>query len=84
MPNTKSAKKKLRKDIKRTEWNKQYKNKVEFMMKKLKKEKDSAKIDELVKKLYSIIDKAAKKNVFHKNKASRLKSNISKLVKSKK
>lgn len=83
MPNIKSAKKKLKKDIKKTERNNQYKNKIELLMKKIKKEKKITEIKDLVKKLYSVIDKAAKKNIFHKNKANRLKSNILKLVKSK-
>ena len=33
-----------------------------------------------VKNAYSAIDKAAKKNIIHKNKASRLKSRVSKLI----
>ncbi len=84
MPNIKSAKKKLKKDIKKTERNNQYKNKIQLLMKKIKKEKKTTEIKDLIKKLYSLIDKAAKKNIFHKNKANRLKSNITKLVESKK
>lgn len=83
MPNIKSAKKKLRKDIKKTKRNNEYKNKIKLLTKKIKKEKKSTEIKDLIKKFYSLIDKAAKKNIFHKNKAARLKSKITKLVDSK-
>jgi small subunit ribosomal protein S20 len=84
MPNIQSAKKKMRKDVKRTKNNAQYLTAIEKAVKALFKfktgEVDSAK----VKKTVSLIDKAAKRKVVHKNKAARLKSRISKLSSKKK
>lgn len=86
MPIIKSAKKKLRQDIKRTKLNKQYElayKKVIDQVKKYKKGLPAgrqAKTDELLKKAYKIIDKAAKKHIIHKNKANRLKAMASRLL----
>lgn len=81
MPIIKSAKKKLRQDAKKKKMNLKYKTGYEKIVGELKKNKDNkSEISKLVKKAYSIIDKAAKKNVFHKNKANRLKSQITKFM----
>ncbi len=84
MPNTKSAEKKLRQDKKRTLINNRYREAIKRTKKQLRKaiEKgmDKAKIKELLEKFYSVVDKAAKRNVVHKNKAARLKSKATKLV----
>ena len=87
MPIINSAKKKLRKDIKRTKLNKQYKLAYEKIIDKVKKHKKGAsanrqteKSDELLKKAYQAIDKAAKKNIIHKNKANRLKAMVARLL----
>ena len=74
MPNIQSAKKKLRKDIKRTKTNLSYIKSVKKTIKNIGKIKD-------INKAYSIIDKAAKKKTIHPNKAARLKSQISRLQK---
>lgn len=77
MPIIQSAKKKLRKDVKRTKRNLKYKDLIKKAMKAaIQKKGDKA----VLKKAYSIIDKAAKEKIIHKNKAARLKSRISKLV----
>jgi small subunit ribosomal protein S20 len=79
MPIIKSAKKKLRGDIKKTRNNQKY---IRLYKKTLKDffKKKTAKREQL-KKVYSILDKAVKKNIIHKNKASRLKSRAAKLIK---
>jgi len=77
MPVTKSAIKKLRKDRKRTARNALFKKQVKQAVKNAKRQKTV----DLVKEAISLIDKAAKKNIFHKNKAARLKSKLSRLVK---
>ncbi len=82
MPIIKSAKKKLRKDKKRTTNNVAYEKAYKDAIKKLKS--GGKDVKSLMKKAYSVIDKAAKKGVIHKNKANRLKSEISKLSKRKK
>ena len=78
MPIIKSAKKKLRQDKKRTAQNLKYKKGYKQALKSLKKSKDKTKA---LKKAYSQVDKAVKKRVIHKNKASRLKSQIARKMK---
>jgi small subunit ribosomal protein S20 len=83
MPNIQSAKKKMRKDVTRTKSNAFYLHAIENAIKglfKIKGEKD----EKQVRKAVALIDKAAKRKVFHKNKASRLKSRITKLGSKKK
>jgi len=79
MPNIQSAKKKLRKDIKRKKNNENYINAIQKAVKSLLKMKSGIKKQEEVNKTVSIIDKGAKKKVIHKNKAARLKSRVMKL-----
>ena len=66
MPVTKSARKKLRKDKKRELRNKKLKNLLKKSIKEAKRE------------TISLADKAAKKNIIHKNKAARIKSSLAK------
>ena len=77
MPVIKSAKKKLRQDRKKETLNANLLTQVKKLIKKAKKEMSEKTIIEAVKR----IDKAAKKGVFHKNKAARLKSQLSKITK---
>lgn len=72
MPLIKSAKKKLRQAKKRQAQNLIYKRKYKQALKEAKKNPTKKNIA----KAYSLLDKAAKKNVIHKNKAGRLKSQI--------
>jgi small subunit ribosomal protein S20 len=81
MPNIKSAKKKLRQDIKRTKQHDLIRKKIKQTIKSAAKEKQG---EVFLKKAFSVIDKAVKKRVIHKNKAARLKSSISKLFNKKK
>ena len=75
MPLTKSAKKKLKKDKTRTLENKKTKNLFKSVVKKAQKSKTEKAVRDAIK----LIDKVAKKNIIHKNKAGRLKSRLSKL-----
>jgi len=77
MPVTKSAKKKLKKDKKRTRKNKDFLQLYKAALKKAKKHPT----EKTVKEAVSLVDKAVKKNIIHKNKASRIKSALSKLIK---
>ncbi len=81
MPIIKSAKKKLRKDRKKTLVNKPYRDGFKNALKNLAKTKGNK--EKQLRQLYSKLDKAVKKRVIHKNKASRLKSLASKLLKAK-
>ena len=74
MPILKNAKKKLRQDKKRTSRN----NKTKEVYKSLIKAARIKKTLETISKAFASIDKAAKQNIIHKNKAARLKSSISK------
>ncbi|MEI8143792.1 MAG: 30S ribosomal protein S20 [Candidatus Berkelbacteria bacterium] len=82
MPITSSAKKALRSSIKKHQDNALTKAKVKESTKgvRLAVQKGDKKVDELLSKTYRELDLAAKKNVIHKNKASRLKSRLTKLV----
>lgn len=77
MPITSSAKKALRKDRRRTIINKQLKKRLKEALKKAR-QKPTLKTCTLAA---SILDRTAKKKVIHKNKASRLKSHLAKLLK---
>lgn len=76
MPVIKSARKKLRQDKKRTVRNK----KVEVLFRKLIKKARKTPTEKNIREAVVALDKAAKKNIIHKNKAARLKSNLSKLL----
>ncbi len=78
MPVTKSAKKKLRKDKKRELDNAKSEKTFRSALKKARKSPTEKNIKISVK----LIDKAAKKNIIHKNKAARLKSSLSRISKS--
>lgn len=74
MPIIQSAKKKMRKDKVRTQKNKIKKDALKALIKKVRASKST---DNLTA-AFSALDKAAKTNLIHKNKASRLKSRLSK------
>ncbi len=78
MPVIKSAKKKLRVDKKRESANKKMEALVNASIKKAQRKPTPKSIQEA----FSIIDKGVKKNIIHKNKASRIKSRLSKLISS--
>ncbi|MFH0942775.1 MAG: 30S ribosomal protein S20 [Candidatus Beckwithbacteria bacterium] len=77
MPILKSAIKKLKQDKKRTQVNNLYREKLRLAVKLARKEKTA----KTITAAYSALDKAAKKKVIHKNKASRLKSRLMRLKK---
>jgi len=77
MPVTKSARKKVRKDKKRTALNRNKKLALKETVKAARKKPTL----ETLRKAYSYLDKAAKTHLIHKNKASRLKSRLARLVK---
>ncbi|MCX7778823.1 MAG: 30S ribosomal protein S20 [Patescibacteria group bacterium] len=81
MPITKSAIKELRKVKKRTARNKKIKANLKYLEKKFLKfirEKNKEKAREFYQKIQKALDKAAKRNVIKKNKASRKKSRLAK------
>lgn len=83
MPNTKSAIKAARQNIKRRVINLAALEKIRKATKQVRKLAATGKMDDAKKAVaaaYAALDKAAKKNIIHKNKASRLKARLSKLV----
>jgi small subunit ribosomal protein S20 len=83
MPNTKSAIKAARQNVKRREYNLSSLDKIKKATKQIRKLAEAGKMDEAYKALslaYKALDKAAKKNVIHKNNASRHKSRLTKMI----
>lgn len=78
MPIIKSAKKKMRKDKKRTLRNISYIRSYKEVLNKIKKKEGNLK--ELVSQFYCRVDRAVKRHVIHKNKARRLKARVSQMV----
>jgi len=76
MPVTKTAKRALRGSRNKTDVNKLIIKKLEIAVRVAKKSKAGK---DLLKAV-SLTDRAAKKHVIHKNKAARIKSQLSKLV----
>ena len=76
MPLLKQARKKMRHDKKRTEQNKDKK----FALKKLIKTMRKTPTASNLTAVFSNLDKAVKTHLIHKNKASRLKSRLSKAL----
>ena len=81
MANTKSAEKALRQSKKRAQENLMWKEKIKALIKTMKTERtEPAILKEQYNKLQSLLDKAAKNHVMHKNKAARIKSRIVKII----
>lgn len=80
---TKSAKKAIRQSAARKERNIVYKNKIKNLVKEAKilvLAKKMAEAKKLLPDIYASLDKAAKVGVIKKNKASRSKSRLTKLI----
>ena len=78
MPLTKQAIKKVRQDKRKTIYNLRVKKTYKQAVAAFRKNPAAKSISEVFSKL----DKAAKTNIIHKNKAARLKSRLIKLIKS--
>lgn len=86
MPILKASVKDLRKSHRHHTANRLIKNKLKDGIKEIKKLAQAGKHDDFLKKLpeiTSLIDKAAKRNLIHKNNAARKKSSLARLAKSK-
>lgn len=82
MANHKSAKKRVRQDAKKRLHNRYYKKSTRTAIKKFRDMTDSAEAMAFLPKVISMVDKLAKRNMIHKNKASNLKSKLTKFAKS--
>jgi len=82
MANHKSALKRIRSNEAKRLRNRYQAKTTRTFIKKLRGTSDKEEASELLKKVSSMLDKLAKKNVIHKNKASNNKSKLTKLVNS--
>ena len=80
MANHKSALKRIRSNEAKRVRNRYQHKSTRTFIKRLKSETDKAKAEELLKQVNSMLDKLAKKNIIHKNKAANLKSSLTKQV----
>ena len=80
MANHKSSEKRIRANAAKRLRNRYYAKTSRTVIKELEETKDKKKAEELFTKVTSMLDKLAKKNVIHKNKAANLKSKLSKKV----
>jgi small subunit ribosomal protein S20 len=80
MANHKSALKAARQAEARREDNKYYARTMRNALKKMRATTDKSEADKMLPELSAMLDKLAKKNVIHKNKASNLKSSATKHV----
>jgi small subunit ribosomal protein S20 len=76
MAHHKSAKKRIKQDEVKTLQNKYYAKTMRNAVKKLRLETSKEVVAEALPKVVSMIDKLAKKNVIHSNKAANLKSSL--------
>jgi small subunit ribosomal protein S20 len=80
MANHKNALKKVRADRVKRLRNRYQLTTTRTFEKRLRHTKDKTEAQELLKKVYSLLDKLAKKNIIHKNKAANHKSKLTKMV----
>jgi small subunit ribosomal protein S20 len=78
MANHKSALKAARQAEARREDNKYYARTMRNALKKMRTTTDKSEADKMLPELSAMLDKLAKKNIIHKNKASNLKSSATK------
>lgn len=82
MANHKSALKRIRSNEAKRLRNRYHAKTTRTFIKKLRETTEKAEAEELYKKVSSMLDKLAKKNIIHHNKAANNKSKLAKLVSS--
>ena len=83
MPIIKSAKKRMRQNVKRRAWNFPVRSELKSLFKKvlvLIKDGKAEEAQKLMPKVYSIIDMACKKQILHPNNAARKKSRLARAL----
>ncbi|MBW8358496.1 MAG: 30S ribosomal protein S20 [Weeksellaceae bacterium] len=80
MANHKSALKRIRQNVAKRLRNKYYHKTARTALKVLRSEEDKTAAAEQLPKVIALLDKLAKKNIIHKNKAANLKSKLTKHV----
>ncbi|MFH1542500.1 MAG: 30S ribosomal protein S20 [bacterium] len=79
---SKSAKKRVRQAVKRTARNREAKRQIKLAIKAVERAvlNKGADVQDLLKNLFSVVDKAVERGIVHRNKAARQKSRLSKKV----
>ncbi|MEM9261930.1 MAG: 30S ribosomal protein S20, partial [Bacteroidota bacterium] len=72
----------IRQDAKKRLHNRYYKKSARTAIRAFRQLEDKAEAEKQLPKLFSMIDRLAKKNQWHKNKAANIKSGLSNYVKS--
>lgn len=80
MAHHQSAKKRIRQITVKSTDNRYYARTMRNTLKKLRNTTEKAEAVELAPKVFSMLDKLAKKNIIHKSKAGNLKSGVSKHI----
>ena len=80
MAHHKSAQKRIRQDAKKRLQNRFYKKTTRTAIKNLREMTKKSEAEKFLPKVLSMIDKLAKRNTWHKNKASNLKSKLTRFV----
>lgn len=80
MANTKNAKKAARKAVKRRLYNRYHAKTTRNAVKAILNENDINTQKEKLSSVISLVDKLAKRNIIHKNKASNIKSRLMKRI----
>jgi small subunit ribosomal protein S20 len=80
MAHHKSAKKRIKQDLAKRLRNRYYKKTTRTSIMKLREMTDKLEASKLLPRVISLIDKLAKRNLWHKNKAANLKSSLMKKV----
>lgn len=80
MANHQSSKKRMRQDAAKRLRNRYYKKSARTSIAKLKATTDAKEASDLLPKVVSVIDKLAKKNLWHRNKAANVKGKLQKYV----
>ena len=84
MPVIKSSQKRARQAVKRTARNVHFKKKIRLAFQAFTTSLDGGKKTDIANaqtKMYSLLDTATKKNIFHKNKTARRKAKIAQMAK---
>lgn len=80
MAHHKSSKKRIRQDAKKRIRNRYYKKSARTAISNLRSLTDKAEAEKFLPKVISMIDRLAKRNSIHRNKASNLKSKLTQFV----
>ncbi|MEM9325296.1 MAG: 30S ribosomal protein S20 [Bacteroidota bacterium] len=80
MANHKSAAKRIRSNAAKAVRNRYQHKTTRTYIKRLRQSTEKSEAQELLKQVTSMLDKLAKRNIIHKNKASNLKSSLTKHV----